>query len=127
MAVGRIRLGAETREAFLVADLANDRVVRWRAGAREGEVVAGGNGPGDRLDQLDACFVFPTVSLTWGPKTHRLFQSESREVVMSVLLYFKHGPLTLPHLVVRNVLLPFLMDAVWMTPQALIDHGYVVA
>ena len=62
MAVGRIRLGAETREAFLVAEFANNRVVRWRAGAREGEVVAGGNGSGDRLDQL---------SRPWGTAVER--------------------------------------------------------
>ena len=44
---------AETREVFFVADFANHRVIRWRAGARVGEMVAGGNGRGDRLDQLD--------------------------------------------------------------------------
>ena len=35
--------------ALLWADPVNDRVVRWRDGAREGEVVAGGNGQGSRL------------------------------------------------------------------------------
>ena len=40
------------REFVLVADPFNHRVVRWREAAREGEVVAGGNGAGNRLDQL---------------------------------------------------------------------------
>lgn len=32
----------------------NPRIVRWAPGASEGVVVAGGNGQGDRLDQLDS-------------------------------------------------------------------------
>jgi sugar lactone lactonase YvrE len=36
-----------------VADNYNSRVVKWTAGATEGEVVAGGNGRGSRLDQLN--------------------------------------------------------------------------
>ena len=37
----------------LVADALNNRVVRWAVGSEVGEVVAGGNGRGDRLDQLN--------------------------------------------------------------------------
>ena len=36
-----------------IADMFNHRVVRWKAGASNGEVVAGGHGDGDRLNQLD--------------------------------------------------------------------------
>ena len=32
--------GAGVRDVLLLADADNDRVVRWRAGAREGELVA---------------------------------------------------------------------------------------
>ena len=53
MAAVRVAHGVEMREFLFVADCENCRVVRWRAGAREGEVVAGGNGRGNRLDQLD--------------------------------------------------------------------------
>ena len=35
-----------------IADNANHRVMRWRPGATEGEVIVGGNGPGSRANQL---------------------------------------------------------------------------
>ncbi|CAF4439831.1 unnamed protein product, partial [Rotaria magnacalcarata] len=34
------------------ADIINDRVVMWPAGAREGPIVAGGNGQGNGTHQL---------------------------------------------------------------------------
>jgi len=39
--------------AILVADSANHRVVRWTVSSQQGEVIAGGRGAGDRLDQLN--------------------------------------------------------------------------
>lgn len=38
---------------MLVSEEGNHRVTRWAPGATEGEVVAGGNGAGAELDQLD--------------------------------------------------------------------------
>ena len=38
--------------ALYITDSRNHRVMRWSAGAKEGEIVAGGNGEGDELDQL---------------------------------------------------------------------------
>lgn len=38
--------------ALLIADSGNHRILRWAPGAKQGEVVAGGNGRGSRLDQL---------------------------------------------------------------------------
>ncbi|CAF1214591.1 unnamed protein product [Adineta steineri] len=38
---------------YYVADYGNHRVVRWRAGTHHMEVLAGGNGKGKRLDQLN--------------------------------------------------------------------------
>ncbi|CAF1201474.1 unnamed protein product [Adineta steineri] len=35
-----------------IADSENQRIVRWKFGANNGEIVAGGNGPGDALNQL---------------------------------------------------------------------------
>ena len=37
-----------------VADVYSHHVVQWREGAEAGEVVAGGNGQGGRLDQLNS-------------------------------------------------------------------------
>jgi len=39
--------------ALLVAEYGNTRATRWAPGATEGVVVAGGNGPGAGLQQLD--------------------------------------------------------------------------
>ena len=39
--------------ALLVADIENHRVLRFPRGERTGQLVAGGNGEGDALDQLD--------------------------------------------------------------------------
>ncbi|CAF0818247.1 unnamed protein product [Adineta steineri] len=42
-----------------VADCQNNEVRRWREGDKKGELVAGGNGQGDRLNQLnDPTFIF---------------------------------------------------------------------
>ena len=35
-----------------IADCVNDRIVAWKPGAKTGQLVAGGNGSGNRLDQL---------------------------------------------------------------------------
>ena len=35
-----------------VADFSNDRIVKWKSGARTGEVVAGGNGKGQQMNQF---------------------------------------------------------------------------
>jgi len=40
-------------DSILVADFENHRIMRWRFGATEGELVAGGNGVGDALNQLN--------------------------------------------------------------------------
>ena len=35
-------------QTIYIADIGNDRIVAWKGGATTGEVVAGGNGYGDR-------------------------------------------------------------------------------
>jgi sugar lactone lactonase YvrE len=40
-------------QCIYIADCDNHRIVRWKYGAKTGEVVAGGNGQGNRLDQLN--------------------------------------------------------------------------
>ncbi|CAF1361392.1 unnamed protein product [Adineta ricciae] len=36
-----------------MADAGNNRIMKWRRGAKKGKIVAGGNGKGSGLDQLD--------------------------------------------------------------------------
>jgi hypothetical protein len=43
----------EDRQMILIADTYNHRITQWKMGATNGQVVAGGNGMGKRLDQLN--------------------------------------------------------------------------
>lgn len=38
--------------AVYVADRGNDGLMRWQKGTDEGEILAGGNGPGSQKEQL---------------------------------------------------------------------------
>ena len=40
-------------ETIYVADCNNDRIMEWECNAREGRIVAGGNGRGDQMHQLN--------------------------------------------------------------------------
>ena len=40
-------------ESIVIADRWNHRIVEWKIGAIDGKVIAGGQGPGNRLDQLN--------------------------------------------------------------------------
>jgi sugar lactone lactonase YvrE len=44
----------DDNQCIYIADSANHRIVEWKRGATKGKVVAGGNGQGDRMDQLNA-------------------------------------------------------------------------
>jgi len=43
----------DQQQTIYVADEYNHRIIKWKFGERNGEVVAGGNGPGNRIDQLN--------------------------------------------------------------------------
>ncbi|CAF4227523.1 unnamed protein product, partial [Rotaria sordida] len=40
-------------QTIVIADCGNHRIIQWKKGATNGKVVAGGNGQGNRLDQLN--------------------------------------------------------------------------
>ena len=46
----------DDHQCIYIADFWNDRIIEWKFGAKNGKVVAGGNGRGSREDQLN----FPT-------------------------------------------------------------------
>ncbi|CAF2659601.1 unnamed protein product [Rotaria sp. Silwood2] len=52
---------------MIIADCANHRIIQWKMGDTNGQVVAGGRGPGNRLDRLngptDVCIDEETNSL----------------------------------------------------------------
>ena len=43
----------DDNQSIAIADYWNDRIVEWKMGASNGKVVAGGQGYGNRLDQLN--------------------------------------------------------------------------
>jgi len=43
----------DQQQTIYVADQNNHRIIKWKFGERNGEVVAGGNGKGNRIDQLN--------------------------------------------------------------------------
>ncbi|CAF1031891.1 unnamed protein product [Adineta steineri] len=43
----------DDHQTIYIADFGNDRIVEWKYGAKNGQVVAGGNEKGDRSDQLN--------------------------------------------------------------------------
>jgi len=43
----------DQQQTIYVADYGNHRIIKWKFGERNGEVVAGGNGGGNRIDQLN--------------------------------------------------------------------------
>jgi sugar lactone lactonase YvrE len=45
-------LYVDNDETIYIADQSNHRIVEWKSGAASGQVVAGGNGEGNRTDQL---------------------------------------------------------------------------
>ena len=42
----------EENQCFYIVDSENHRVVQWKNGGKSGQIVAGGNGPGNRMNQL---------------------------------------------------------------------------
>ena len=49
----------DDNQSFVIADCWNHRIVEWKMGAINGKVIAGGQGYGNRLDQL----IYPTYVL----------------------------------------------------------------
>ncbi|CAF1397009.1 unnamed protein product, partial [Rotaria sp. Silwood1] len=65
-------------QRIVIADRKNHRIVQWKIGDTNGQVVAGGNGQGNRLDQLDT-----PIDVLIDKKTDSLIISErgNRRVV----------------------------------------------
>ena len=43
----------DDNQSIVIADFGNDRIVEWKMGASHGKVIVGGQGQGNRLDQLN--------------------------------------------------------------------------
>ena len=60
-------------QSIVIADSWNHRIVEWKMGASHGKVIAGGQGQGNRLDQLN----YPTDVLI-DKETNSLFIADRR-------------------------------------------------
>ncbi len=47
------RISIDDDLTIYIADCWNDRIVKWEYNAAKGEIVAGGNGDGNRINQLN--------------------------------------------------------------------------
>jgi len=68
----------DQQQTIYVADQRNHRIIKWKFGEKYGEVVAGGNGGGNRIDQLDTPF---NVILDRNKKSLIICDVENRRVV----------------------------------------------
>ena len=68
----------DDNQSIVIADCVNHRIVEWKIGAINGKVIAGGQGQGNRLDQLN----YPTDVLI-DKETNSLFIADrwNRRVV----------------------------------------------
>ena len=70
-------------QTIIIADWYNDRVVQWKVSEKNGQVVAGGRGEGNRLDQLNG----PTdVLIDKGTDSLLICDRDNRRV----LQWFRH-------------------------------------
>ena len=118
----------DDRGAVLVADEYNHRVVRWEAGADAGVVVAGGNGHGLAVNQLNfACGVAFARSYSWRVDHHSMYPLYIRRLVRLLLVsqwHRKNLNLSyIPAVVMINVLLPLLIQSLYLSVQDLWKLG----
>ncbi|CAF0846300.1 unnamed protein product, partial [Adineta steineri] len=65
-------------ESIYIADAMNDRIVRWESGAKNGKIVAGGNGRGNGIHQLN----YPTDVILDKEKEYLIICDNGNERVM---------------------------------------------
>ncbi|CAF1210979.1 unnamed protein product [Adineta steineri] len=70
-------------QSIYIADTINHRIVRWESGANNGILVAGGNGPGSRIDQLNK----PTDVILDKEKKYLIICNFATKQVMKWSLY----------------------------------------
>ena len=68
----------DDNQSIVIADCGNHRIVEWKIGAINGKVIAGGQGEGNRLDQLNG-----PIDVLIDKETNSLFiaDQDNRRVV----------------------------------------------
>ena len=86
----------DDNQSIVIADYWNHRIVEWKIGANNGKVIAGGRGPGNRLDQL----YYPTDVLI-DKETNSLFIADRGN--RRVLRWSRRQDTTQGEVIVDNV------------------------
>ena len=87
----------DDNQSIVIADWWNHRIVEWKMGASNGKVIAGGQGYGNRLDQLNC----PTDVLI-DKETNSLFIADQWN--QRVVRWSRHQETTQGEVIVDNVL-----------------------
>ena len=86
----------DDNQSFVIADCGNHRIVEWKMGASHGKVVAGSQGEGNRLDQLN----YPTDVLI-DKETNSLFIADHAN--RRVLRWSRRQDTTQGEVIVDNI------------------------
>ena len=86
----------DDNQSIVIADFGNDRVVEWKMGASNGKVIAGGQGRGNRLDDLNR----PTDVLI-GKEMNSIFIADRWN--RRVLRWFRREEITQGEVIVDNI------------------------
>ena len=86
----------DDNQSTIIADWFNHRIVEWKMGASHGRVIAGGRGPGNRLDQL----YYPTDVLI-DKETNSLFIADRRN--RRIVRWSRRQDATQDEVIVNNI------------------------
>ena len=86
----------DDNQSIVIADGENDRIVEWKIGANNGKVIVGGQGQGNRLDQLN----YPTdVLIDKETNSHLIADRGNRRV----LRWSRHQDTTQGEIIVNKI------------------------
>ena len=86
----------DDNQSIVIADYGNDRIVEWKMGASNGKVVAGGQGYGNRLDQLNR-----PIDVLIDKETNSLLIADRRN--RRVLRWSRRQEMTQGEVIVDNI------------------------
>ena len=86
----------DDNQSIVIADFGNHRIVEWKIGASNGKVIAGGQGHGNRLDQLN----YPTDVLI-DKETNSFFIADLDN--RRVLRWLRHQETTQGEVILDNI------------------------
>ena len=86
----------DDNQSIVIADTYNHRIVEWKMGGSNGEVIAGGQGRGNRLDQL-----YNPIDVLIDKGTNSLFIADHAN--RRVLRWYRHQGTTQGEMIIDNI------------------------